>query len=455
MIEESKRTQLQCQFASTLDTVLKRDEDEVSYVAKLTLLTSKHMVLSETQLLDNRGIREFLSRRSVRQFLKAPDLDGIRPIIACVPSSASFEEFLKSMLHREKPMIFSSLSEEQNDEIQHHYGRGKTPGLGHFYDICAKGGENFSQHLRHLEEVFDRPEDSRLKSRTLIEEYPALVSQAVEVRKSALRTRIAQLKLSNNVEPMYVSSTEKQYELCGQVEKALQGEGLNINRSVLYDKINKSEMPEPLKELIKRQVLDHPYNQNIAIPNGFHYITGDEYRSSSLWEGDPIIAKKVEELRAEEFGTIPCLPVSIEQIDFETIARIRDSHSFARNLENLCNPTSDKSAFLREHFSFLVGELQLQPKGLKKLLRRFTLDEQTKAELAESGFSVGDVATYLVKGGTFVISEAVGWWAGVPLVGGLIGLGLENAFESTFIKPHKERELKHVLSLLTLKAGVT
>jgi hypothetical protein len=447
VIDERQRTSLQGQFLATLDTVLDRSQREVERVAKLALLTSKHAVLSDTQLLDSHGLRGFLAKPSIRDFLRSPGFDGCTPIIACMRNPGGFTSTLESMLiEREKPMLFSSLPGHCNGGIVGAYGKERAKGLGHFFDHCKRAGVDFESHLKYLEEIFGPSGMSCLRWATFQAPYADLVAQSVNQRKHSFEAQIAKLQ-KDGAEPQFVERARWQLRLCGEIETQIQSEG--VDRSALYRLIEASGAPLPAQTFVKREILDRPYNSNFARSNRLHQVTGDEDELVALEYGSPEIAARMKHLEGEIVGEVHAFPLRLEQITFAQIASIRDTEAFKTYASGVTAPAaSTRLKHLKEYWTVLLGTAMRLPKAPQKarfFIREFRATGDLKTALERSGLSLADALAYAAKGGSVVIGELSGRAAGVPFAGGVVTWVLERATTHARLK----RDFKHIITLLT------
>lgn len=413
----------------------------VSYILKLALLMSKHLLVSDTQLVDNRGVRALFTRKAVREFLKTPDPDGVTPTIACVRGLSGFEKVLEEwLINREKPALFSSLSKEQNDQIQQKYGKEGVNTLGPFYDICRKGGEDFESHIKNLEEVFQRTDISRTEWGKLKRKYPESVAEAVTVEKAILTTLINKRKVKHT-EDIHIQVMEKQLRLCQLIESTVEKGGLD--RSALYNKINVFDAPESIKPFVKRQILDKPYNDGFAEANQSDLIRGDKYQVISLLDGAPNIAQKTEK-PYQILKEVKIFPLSLRGVSFAAIRKIRSSDFFLKGLELLHDPSEEKNLrFIDEYLPNLYGQLAQVPKGTEKVKMRVMKvfgDQNMRETLAENGLTWEDYLSFSAKGISLVP---------VPLVGKAAAWVLQKVGDAPRRK--QEKELKHIIALRVLR----
>jgi hypothetical protein len=448
MIEESKRRDLQLQFVATLDTVLRRKRRDTEFVLKLGALTAKHMVMSDTQLLDNEGIRQLLLHDGAfKEFLTAADVDGVGPIVCCV-RSPKLEEILRNMVvERDRPMLFSSLSGATNERLQALAPTERD--IEGFLDIA---GPEYRDYVERLDGMLF---DEHARSSSLLPwakwrwEYSDLVREALAAKIRVLKSGAGRTAASKEAKDAL--------GVCEHLQRSI--ESRRVDRSALYRELRQVPGKRALKEGIIREIIDRPYIDNMVLSNGFHRIGGREHTWPYFEAMAPLSANLVTRLKPVSQIQINALPLRIEQIGWEHICEVRSSDAFQKLISRLCEPGLDldsRACTLRDYFSFLYGELSTIPTGPHKLVRHakarlkafLATDEENKA-LLNDRLTLSDFYGYLYKGGSFVMGELIGLSAGVPAVGGLTAIVIESLFEYTVSSRAKKREFKHLLAMLT------
>jgi hypothetical protein len=457
LIPQTERAKLHFQFPATLDTPLKRSYRETSSIAKILLLTSKHFVLTDSLLIDSKGLRKLLQNEHFLRCLDDSPLDDLPPIVASMRGEEGFEAVLRDwFVERESPQVLASLSQAQNEKIQKLYGNRKTKKpktLGHFYDICKQGGEDFPLYLRKLEGIF-QPK-ARFKSTWPRGDYQNAVSRALASRREALEKHLMVLTKSNMPEAD-VGRTTAELRLCNQLIKELEKKG-GVDRGYCSSLVNSSDAPPSVKQLVKREVLENTYNDRFAEWNECDLIRGDECARNTFLEGAPDLATQIQNLQGVSLQELKVFPIVLEDIPFGVIANIRRSPTFQHCMTLLGNQDVQKRlSFLPDYLNFLSGEFTQVPTGVARIklqIRRYVLGEKIQFDFENQGISARSALTWMAKGGSWLVSQA-----GIP-VAGKVGDIIAYTVEKCFDKRRDDQEIlfKHTLALRALapeRAGI-
>jgi hypothetical protein len=451
MIQESRRRELQLQFVATLDTVLRRKSHDTEFVLKLGALTAKHMVMSDTQFLDNEGMRQLLLHDGgFREFLTTADVDGVVPIVCCA-RSPKLEKILTDMVvERDRPMLLSSFSGETNQRLQALSSTERN--IERFLNIA---GPEYRDYVGRLNGMFFFEE--RAKSLSLLPwaewrwEYSDLVREALEAKIQALNDAAGLIGTSRQAEDTL--------RMCVHLQRSI--ENRRVDRSALYRELRKIPGKQASRQGITREIIDRPYIDNMVLSNGFHRIGGREHTRPYFEAMAPLSANPVRRLKPISEVPIAALPLRIEQIGWEHISVVRSSNSFQELIRKLCEPGANpdsRAHTLRDYFSFLHGELSRIPTGHHKLrghmkarLKIFRVSDSEREALLKERFTLSDACGCLGKGGSFVIGKLVGLFSGIPFVGEATTTVIENLFDYMGPSRARSREFKHLLA--TLAAG--
>jgi hypothetical protein len=448
LIPQTKRAELQLQFPATLDTTHQRSLRDTSAIAKVLLLTSRHFVLTDSQLIDNGGLRKLFQNEEFRQCLDEASSPDSRPVIACMRGKEGFEAVLKAwFIEREKPQVLGSLSRAQNQEVQNVYKRGgrrKPKTLGHFYDICRKAGEDFPSYLEELERIF--PASARFQSTWPKGDYHQAVSLTLAGRREGLAKHFAVLSRSGapGVDRARIMA---ELQLCDGLIEAL-ADKKGVDRGYCWAIIDSSAAPAPVKELLRREVLENIYNARFSDCNECDLIRGDEFGRDTFIEGAPELAAKIEKLEAEDFAELEVFPMVVDKIPFKAISNIRKTNNFDICMKQLNSPNvEERVKFLPEYMQFLFGSFSRVPSDSAKLklkIKRYVLDEKQQSDFAAGGVSGDSALTWMTKGGSWLIQQISKSPYTGP-VGKILAFTIEKYFEGR--RKNQRNLFKHTLAL--------
>jgi len=448
LIPQTKRAELQLQFPATLDTPHQRSLRDTSSIAKILLLTARHFVLSDSQLIDNGGLRKLFQNERFLQCLSETSSANSPCIFACMRGGEGFEAVLKAwLIDREAPQVFASLSNAGNQQIQNKYrkvGRSRPKTLGPFYDICKKAGLDFEAYLEGLEHIF--PGTARFQSTWPKGDYQEAVSRTLAGRREGLAKHLTVLTKSGMPAAEQARTTEE-LRLCDTLITAL-ADKKRVDRGYCWPLIRSSAAPGPVKELLQREVLENIYNARFAECNECDLIRGDECARDTFIDGAPKLAAKIENLEGEVLKDITVFPIVVDEIPFKAISKIRKSENFKICMERLSRPDIEKRLeFLPEYMSYLTGSFGRVPVGFARVkvqIKRYIWDEKQQSDFDAEGFSAHSALMWMAKGGSWLIEQT----AKVPYVGPvgkIVAFTIDKYFEGR--KQNQENLLKHTLAL--------
>lgn len=453
MISQTKRAELQLQFPATLDTPHQRSLRDTSSIAKVLLLTSRHFVLSDSQLIDNGGLRKLFQNEQFLRCLSETSSANSPPVFACMRGGESFEAVLKAwLIDREAPQVLASLSSARNQEIQNKYrrvGRSKPKTLGPFYDICRKAGVDFESYLDGLERIF--PSAARFQSTWPKGDYQEAVSHTLAGRREGLAKHLAVLTKSGMPAADQARIIEE-LRLCDTLITAL-ADKKGVDRGYCWTLIHSSAARAPVKELLQREVLENIYNARLAECNECDLIRGDECARDTFIEGAPKLAARIENLEGEVLKDMTVFPMVIDEIPFKVISKVRKSENFNICMERLSSPDIEKRLeFLPEYMNYLTGNFGRVPVGFARVklqIKRYILDEKQQSDFDAEGVSAHSALMWMAKGGTWLI-EQTGKVPYVGPVGKIVAFTVDKYFEGR--RRNQESLFKHTLALRALTA---
>lgn len=238
-------------FTESLDTVLQHSKQRVEGIFKLSALFSEQIILSDTQFVDNNGIRDLFLKKGFQDFLGEIAIVGMRPRT----DISSFRELVEVQI-KEQRMRFSSFP----FEVQRAVEKGIVKDLD---DLNASYPKlRFEEFIDKSDDVYDRTKN---KIKVEYQSYPDLVEKSLE-RKDELQDEGAK-DLCKNL----MQITKEELKSKNKEEP---------QRTDFYSAIENSKKYYPYKEyssysqyIVKRFFVDYAYNKNFWGTNGFNTLT--------------------------------------------------------------------------------------------------------------------------------------------------------------------------------------
>lgn len=304
-------------FNESLDTVRQYSDDNleekrVELIIKMGALFSEQIILSDTQFVDNKGVRNlFLNRlgeNGFQDFLSETIMVGIRP------GFSSFSELVDQQI--KKGMIFSSFPSKPrkaivNGDIKNIYA------LNTLYPNLR-----FKPYIEALDKIYEDlnkiciPYDPR--------SFPDLVEKNLENTKE-------------------LDAHAKR--LCGELMSRTKGE-LKLKmeenppgRSDFYNAIDKSPYNPKSKEIVKRFFVDSAYNKNFWDANEFNALNHPSENDANLFAyAYPNIVKEFES--SKDIIKLPTIhsevKINLNEIDFNFLHTLHTDNK--KEIEKLSYP---------------------------------------------------------------------------------------------------------------------
>ena len=436
---------LRLPYMAGLDPWLHQTVAEVEDLLKVTLLTSQHIVISDNQLLNSAALQGLFRREEAFTFMSEQCPDGIPPFQISLRSGArDFEDVLRNLLlEREMPPIFPWLNTEQQHAVDYSYSRSGRNTIGPFFDIA---GKSFQSHIKRMNQFVSAHPESVSHWEVLNQRYPHLVHEAAINLLRGLMTLAG------------TGSKKKRAELAIQrVLLALETEEVTANRSNLFRLLKQTVTDSALLSLLTLKLLDEPYHINFSSAGGYDMTTGTEYANIPLDEVMQPVAAEAKLLRPEETFDITEFPITIGNIPFRSLARIRGSYAFDNFTRALAEEVdSEKIRILRDLLTYIGAELQKELTPLQKIgrlrLKSFFPPSNIRAHFAAVGLSTADLIALGSKLGGFLSGETIGQMVGVFGIGGILGGGaavvVERLVDYTTVAPTRRREFSQVVHML-------
>jgi hypothetical protein len=425
----------------------------LDWLLKLSLLTSKRVVLSDNQVVNSPAFQRLLARDDVFDFFATGGPDNLPSLLVSIRDGASsFYDVLASLVIRpEQPAIFRWLPPEKQSEVQDLYAGGHLTTLEPF---LALAGDKFASHIERLERLTQIQPSSRITWHQLPRTYLPLVREA-----ATGLMRYASAIAGDDAERTHIGVT------CASVRDHTNDEG--ANRSSLSRVIERSQLSTETKRALELRLLDEPYHRNFAAQGEHSLIAGLDARQSARDALFTELADEVRKLKPVDVREVDTLPLSLAQVPYERVFRIRESPAFLFLIERISKPEGDHldGALVKDLLHLIDSNLAQEPRGLKKLtrlrIRSFVAPSALVANLHEIGLTFSDVLGFLAKTSGFLVGEGVGSiLGGAPfLLGGLSGLAtgivVEEVMERVSLEPQRRREAAQISQLLGVQPQPT
>lgn len=458
-IDEELIDSLGALYLATFDSVLKTTSRTVDNMIKMTSLMSQHIVISDTQALDNKGLRNLiLKRKKVVDFLQIPAAENKLPLLISMrPGCNNFEDVLKNMLFRKRPMLFSSLPLKKRKKIEKVYRKGKEKSLGSFYDIA---GDDFCQYINLLCEIYGKNNKSIVHWKPLAHNYPVEITKALKHRLTFFQF----LKEGGH----YTGSDEAARECCEKMNhfindtegKIIDGEKVQIDRSILYDFID--QFPHPnnwdWKGILKHTVLDKPYHGNFAFSNRFDRVLDREMWGIGFNDYSIHLSKQAQEAVPLDELKIKKLPLNFDEVSYEQIAELRGGGEISKLLANMKN-SKDETEYVESInllLDYLTQEFEKHQKTATekawRIVRSFRAPLSWRHQLAEEDVSRFDAISYVSRALSLLFGVGIGTLEGHPKEGYEMGSSLGDFIDMYIRNIHEARnredELNRIIFLI-------
>ena len=257
-------------FNESLDTIRQYSDDNleekrVELIIKMGALFSEQIILSDTQFVDNKGVRNlFLNRlgeKGFQDFFSETIMVGIRP------NFSSFSELVDQQI--KKGMIFSSFPSKPQKAIVN----GEIKNIDALHTLYPN--LRFKPYIAALDKIYEDLDKIKIKYKS----FPDLVEKNLENTKE-------------------LDAHAKR--LCGELMSITKDE-LKLkkketpDRSDFYNAIDKSPYNSKSKETVKRFFVDSAYNENFWDTNEFNALNHPSEDDANLFAyAYPNIVKEFE-----------------------------------------------------------------------------------------------------------------------------------------------------------------
>lgn len=313
-------------------------------------LTNGHVVLTDTQLVDNQRIMPLVASQGFEELQKNTRVDGMPPVVASTRSEKSFDQILEEgmLLRKDGPMQFSSLSFPVQNRINKLYDMGQLD-LESFYDTTWDLMKvDFRSHIARLNELFPVSGSAR----TLWDNQAMKASDYPNLAES-------QLKYLESISHESISL------ICRSLSEAIEREkkriGAPLTRTNYWNVLATLPLPSArVYDAIRWWAFDRTYNSNFAGRHGLRSSSSGEARQSYFTELEiPLesLTKEKCERQPQELQDVE--PVSPYEFPLSLLRAIRDDQAFVDSLGAIRDAeekgsTSEKNAATERHMQLLT-----------------------------------------------------------------------------------------------------
>jgi hypothetical protein len=358
--EEKVRTEFRqkrdTSFCSNLDTVLQQKDNldekiRVARTLKLAALFSTNIVLSDTQFIDNLGLRAlFLNEPDFRDFAYSSAPDGLPPLLVGMRAEArNLRDVLADMIDvarkKKGPMLFSSFSRHQQQNLEEFHRKGEIS-LEAFYSIA---GRRFEEYLEHTLTDIYCEKGKVYADYDLRINYPELVKKQIQ-----------------GIDNFFLNSVRRGFINIIHCIESWEGD-MPPTRTDLYREVEKLDVTPQVMREIKRVALDVPYNVNFVFGYQVNLLTERELSPSLLRHTAPNllhdIVRTVDNQTAFTPITLiqkPKTTLFLDEMDFGMIRKIREAPDWAKNIRQISQTKDfiEMRKALATHIEFLLEQVE-------------------------------------------------------------------------------------------------
>jgi len=326
-------------FNESLDTVRQYSDDNleekrVELIIKMGALFSEQIILSDTQFVDNKGVKNlFLNRlgeNGFQDFLSETIMVGIRP------GFSSFSELVDQQI--KKGMIFSSFPSKPQKAIVN----GEIKNIDALHTLYPN--LRFKPYIEALDKIYENLNkiDITFKS------FPDLVEKNLE-----------------NTKELHANPKRLCGELIGRTKDELKlNKKEKPDRSDFYNAIDKSSYNPKSKEIVKRFFVDSAYNENFWDANKFNALNHPSENDANLFAyAYPNIVKEFE--TNKDIIKLPPIPsdvkIDLNEINFNFLHTLHTDNKKEIEKLSLIRTAKDVESAdekLEKYINFLTQEVK-------------------------------------------------------------------------------------------------
>lgn len=248
-------------FIASLDSTYqyqsnKEETIRASTILKLSSLFSEHIILSDSQIVDNKGIKNlFVSDENFLDFFCESVVVGMRK------GKKSFTEIVEEQI--KNGMKYSSLPPSVQKQIEDK----DIKNLDHLDRLYPE--LKFGLFLERLDEKYDSKKIIEIDYGKNLNRFPERVEEFLDNPFFMANFSNPDVKRLCD-ELMYLASREMELKTSSQ-----------ITRSIFYSAIQKSIYPEEVKKTVKESIINRAYSENVWKDRGFNCLdhrSGEDVR---------------------------------------------------------------------------------------------------------------------------------------------------------------------------------
>ncbi|MBZ5618916.1 MAG: toll/interleukin-1 receptor domain-containing protein [Acidobacteriia bacterium] len=429
-------------YLSGLDPWGQATAAKVAEILKLGALTSRRLVISDNQALNNSGFQDLLGHPEAWEFVSGTGSDGLPPVVISLRNGATnFTDVLQRLItDRERPAIMPWMTPSQQEDLEKAYSRKGTGGLGPFYDIA---GPAFAAHVDRLDRYVSKHRQTLPHWNDLEDQYPSLVREAIDQFLRLLSAESSSGKAADSVKAA-----------CELLAKTTD-QHINANRSNLFRVLRRCALDAPLERTLEIKLLHQPYHLNFARAGAFNLINTSESGAGGLGSVVPNVVQQMREISIQDTFELDNFPLLLSEIPFSRIERIRSTHSFAGLVETATSRDSEhKFSAVRDLVSLIHSELARESNTqhcTRLRLCSFWIPDSFRARFMKDSLCLADVVALGAGFGGMLLGQFVGESAGWSAVGTFAGAGIVVLLQQLHSASHEAKareEFKQVIQSL-------
>lgn len=239
-------------FVASLDSINQYQDNKeetirINTVLKLSSLFSEEIILPDSQIVDNKGIKNlFISDENFQDFFSECVTVGMRK------GKKSFYDLIEEQIGR--GMRFSSLPPKVQKQIEDK----EIKNLAHLDNLHPE--LKYGLFVEKLDEMCDFKKIKEIDYGSNYDLYPQRVEKILE----------DSMFMANFTNPDVKRLCDDLMNLASKEMKSINSP--HITRSIFYSAIKKSIYSEEVKRTVKESIIDRAYNENFWKERGFNCL---------------------------------------------------------------------------------------------------------------------------------------------------------------------------------------
>jgi len=384
----------QAVFLAPLDTVIKQPAAKYLSILKLTALLTRHVVVTDTMLLDNAAFQHQSLRGKLALLFKEPS--GLDELPWLVVSSRDPGRPIMDILLRDlaaiekwgrKPMRFSSLQSESRRRLDDYHAQRKLNP-----ELLQEVGYPVAEFAQPVSDLIAAVRCTRHLG------WPMELRDPESLRRALLTVlQSPEMVMQSGLQHEVYDPLQKSF-----IEQVQTLDAGDFSRTTLYQAIEGLEGFDQVKPQVAtkycgvtRRLVDYLYLRNFADLSHFSFLVDDHH-----WLPSSIVNKVLCQIRPEaeaadklaeetlgvpdgggtDFGkgSLESMDKCLKRLQFEKkvswedIIRLRGRERFRKGIEAMEDPNetgvADRSAAAKEHLEWCLHELLKNPSNLREQL---------------------------------------------------------------------------------------